>query len=54
MEKWLVKKDGEVKCYGTTEKTFPSDDVISSLVAAGYKIYVDGKPYTKKSRRVTK
>lgn len=48
MDKWLVTKDGETKCYGTSEKTFPRDDLIATLRAAGYKIFVDGKPYTKK------
>ena len=49
MEKWVVIKDGEVKCYGTSQKTFPSEDIIKTLRAAGYKIYVDGKLY--KARR---
>ena len=48
MENWQVIKDGEVKCYGNSEKTFPSDDMIATLRAAGYKIFADGKPYTKK------
>lgn len=51
MEKWQVIKDGEVKCHGTTAKTFPCDDLISKLRAAGYKIQVDGKSYTKKKDR---
>ncbi len=43
MEKWVVIKDGEVKCYGTSEKTFPSDDLVATLRAAGYRIYIDGQ-----------
>ena len=49
MEKWIVTKDGEVKCYGTSEKTFPRPDLIATLRAAGYKVYVDGKPYKREA-----
>ena len=51
MEKWVVIKDGEVKCYGTSQQTFPSADIIKTLQVAGYKIYVDGKLYTKQKGR---
>jgi hypothetical protein len=50
MEQWQVIKDGETKCHGTSEKTFPSDNAIATLRAAGYKIYVDGKLHTKNRR----
>ncbi len=43
MEQWQVIKDGEVKCRGTSEKTFPSDNVLADLRAAGYKVYIDGQ-----------
>lgn len=51
MEKWIVTKDGDVKCYGTSGKTFPSDDLIATLRAAGYKVYVDGQ-LAKSQRKV--
>ena len=45
MEKWIVTKDGEPKCYGTSEKTFPSEELIAKLRGCGYKVFVDGKLY---------
>lgn len=45
MEKWIITKDGEAKCYGTSEKTFPSEDLIKKLRGGGYKVFVDGKLY---------
>ena len=54
--KWLVMKDGEVKCYGDSMQSFPSDDLIAALRVAGYKIFLDGKLYKeqKKGRRERK
>ncbi len=54
MEQWKVIKDGEVKCHGASEKSFPSDGAIATLRAAGYKIHVDGKLYTKQKGRDAK
>lgn len=48
MEKWIITKDGEPKCYGTSEKTFPSLDLITKLRNSGYKVFVDGKLYKQK------
>lgn len=48
MEKWIITKDGEAKCYGTSEKTFPSDALIAKLRGCGYKVFVDGKLYKQK------
>ena len=50
MEKWLIMKDSEVKCYGTSQQTFPCEDLIAMLRSCGYKIYVDGRLYTQKKK----
>lgn len=41
---WEVKRDGQTKAHGPDE-SFPDNDTATSLIKAGYKIYVDGKVY---------
>ena len=43
--KWLIMKDGEVKCYGNSMQSFPSDDLVKTLRGGGYKIFLDGRLY---------
>lgn len=45
MAKWLIMKDGEVKCYGDSMQSFPSDDLVKTLRSGGYKIFLDGRLY---------
>lgn len=41
--KWEIKKDGVTVCHGESEATYPNNETLKSLAAAGYKIYLDGK-----------
>lgn len=43
MAAWEVKKDGITVCSGESMAGCPSYDLIKSMSAAGYKIYIDGK-----------
>lgn len=45
MAKWLVMKDGEVKCYGDSMESFPSKDLVAMLRSCGYKVFLDGRLY---------
>ena len=47
---WEVKRDGQTKAHGP-EESFPDSDIAASLLKAGYKIYVDGKIYKKRSEK---
>ena len=47
---WEVKRDGLVKAHGP-EESFPDSDTVVSLTKAGYKIYVDGKIFKKRSEK---
>lgn len=50
MAKWLIMKDGEVKCYGDSMQSFPSDDLVKTLRGGGYKIFLDGRLYKEQKK----
>lgn len=43
MVKWEVKLNGITKCWGESEKGFPSPEELRMLRSDGYRVYVDGK-----------
>ena len=48
--RWEVKLDGRTVAHGPDE-SFPDNDTAASLLKAGYKIYVDGKIFKKRSEK---
>ena len=48
---WEVKRDGRVIAHGPMS-TMLSEDKIRDLIAAGYKVYVDGKIYKKPNNKI--
>ena len=42
--RWTVKKDNKPIASGSMATMYP-DDIVSKLIAAGYKVYIDGKLY---------
>lgn len=45
MSEFVVKQNGTIKSRGTYPETFYDKNTVKSMLAAGYKISVNGKPY---------
>ena len=45
-----IKKDGVTLCVCADESCLYTDDVIKSMMAAGYKFYQDGKLWKPQSK----
>ena len=44
---WEIKRDGEVVCWGESEKGLPSTEECKRFRGDGYRVYVNGKEIKK-------
>lgn len=48
MIRYEVRKDGKVYCSWTDPRCAPDAKTLKSMKAAGYRLYANGKPASKK------
>ena len=52
MSKYEIRKDGRTFCSWTDPRCTPSTEALKAMKAAGYRLFIDGRPAKKSQRRV--